>query len=73
MRERRIDRRTLAGRAEAPRGDKVQLTLQLDEQLTVDLTEAARLRGTSRVSLISSWLADRLAQEAALGTADKAL
>jgi hypothetical protein len=34
------DRRTLAGRIEAPRGDKVQLTLQLDERLTVELTEA---------------------------------
>lgn len=58
------DRRTTAGRIAAPRGDKVQLTLQLDGQLTADLTEAARLRGTSRMSLIAAWLADRLAQEA---------
>jgi hypothetical protein len=64
MRDDRTDRRTIAGRTAAPRGDKVQLTLQLDERLTVELTEAARQRGTSRVSLISAWLADRLAQEA---------
>ena len=58
------DRRTRAGRVEASRGHKVQLTLQLDGQLLDQLNEAARRRATSRVALIAAWLAEKLGQEA---------
>jgi hypothetical protein len=62
----RRDRRTVAGRAAAPRGHRVPVTLQLDASLLERLDAAARRSATSRVALISNWLADRLAQEAAL-------
>jgi hypothetical protein len=61
----RSDRRTVAGRAAAPRGDRVQVTLQIDSLLLERLDAAARRSATSRVALISAWLADRLTQEAA--------
>jgi hypothetical protein len=61
----RSDRRTLAGRAAAPRGDRVQVTLQIDSQLLEGLDAAARRSATTRVALISAWLDERLSQESA--------
>jgi hypothetical protein len=61
----RSDRRTVEGRAAAPRGDRVQVTLQIDASLLERLDAAARRSATSRVALISNWLDERLTQEAA--------
>jgi hypothetical protein len=59
------DRRTLAGRAAAPRGNRMQVSLALDHRLLDQLDEAARLRSTSRVALIAAWLSEKLGQETA--------
>jgi hypothetical protein len=61
----RSDRRTVEGRAAAPRGDRVQVTLQLDASLLERLDAAARRSATSRVALVSVWLDERLSQEVA--------
>jgi hypothetical protein len=53
--------------------EAVQITLQVDHRLLEQLDAAARRQATTRVALVSDWLDERLAQEAALGTADKAL
>lgn len=57
------DRRTLAGRAAATRGNRVQVSLALDHRLLERLDEAARHRATSRVALIATWLSEKLGQE----------
>ena len=57
------DQRTRVGRTEE-RGNRVQITLQVDDRLLEQLDEAARHRATSRVALIAAWLAEKLGQEA---------
>ena len=66
------DRRTPAGR-NAPRGNRVQVSLALDYRLLEQLDEAARHRETSRVALITTWLAEKLGQETAklIGTGSR--
>jgi hypothetical protein len=56
------DRRTRAGRAE-DRGNRVQITLQVDHRLVEQLDAAARSRAISRVALVATWLAERLGHE----------
>jgi hypothetical protein len=57
------DRRTLAGRNAAPRGNRIQVSLALDHRLLEQLDAAARHRATSRVALIAAWLSEKLGQE----------
>lgn len=56
------DRRTRAGRADE-RGNKMQITLQLDHRLMEQVDAAARRQSTSRVALIAAWLAEKLEQQ----------
>jgi hypothetical protein len=56
------DRRTRAGKADE-RGNRVQITLQVDHRLLEQLDAAARHRATSRVALIAAWLSEKLGQE----------
>jgi hypothetical protein len=56
------DRRTRADRTDE-RGNRVQITLQVDHRLLGQLDAAARHRATSRVALIAAWLAEKLGQE----------
>jgi hypothetical protein len=56
------DRRTRVGREEE-RGNRVQVTLQLDHRLVEQVDAAARCRATSRVALVAAWLAEKLGQE----------
>jgi hypothetical protein len=53
------DRRTRLGR-EDERGNRVQVTFALDYRLLERLDAAARQRATSRVALVSAWLAEKL-------------
>ena len=57
------DRRTRAGRTD-DRGNRVQVTLQLDHRLLEQVDAAARHQATSRVALIAAWLSEKLGQKA---------
>jgi hypothetical protein len=59
------DRRTRDGRSEE-RGNRVQVTFQLDHRLLDRLDRAARHKATTRVALVATWLAEKLLEQEAL-------
>lgn len=63
------DRRTRVGRTD-DRGNRIQVTLQLDYRLMEQVDAAARRQAISRVALIATWLAERL-EDAGSGGARK--